>query len=59
MSHEVAAAGFGALVAGVILVSTRTFGDEVYRTKSASLRTALVTALAAGAAYYVIGGPAL
>lgn len=59
MSNVVAAAGFGALMAGVIMASTRLFGDEVYQSKSASVRTALVTALAAGAAYYAIGGPAL
>jgi len=59
MSHELAAAGFGALMAGVILASTRAFGDQVYQSKSASVRTAVVAAVAAGAAYYYVGGPAV
>jgi len=59
MSHEIAAVGIGAAMAGVQLGATRLFGDQVYQSKSASIRTAAVVAGVAGAGYYLVGGPAL
>jgi len=59
MSHEIAAAGFAALVAATHYAGHRTFGDEVYFSKAAVSRAGLLTAVVAGAGYYVAGGPPL